>query len=336
MEKWYQAIERRRSVRNYKSGLNPQQLSNLQDFADKTVKAHDVRIAVGRSSKIFGGKLFSRIKGTDCFAAIISRNGKDQYVGYLGEIFVLECVSRGFGTCWLGSSYKPGIARDVIELEEGETIACVISIGIQGETPEYAKRKKMQRLTGLTIGEFSELPKWKRCALEAARRAPSAMNKQSWDFLTYAGKNGEEDIEGTLGVVSNDENFGYGWVDFGIAMLHIELGAFHCGYTGEWTVEAEEYEATFNAKNLRDIEDEAVFDGEEDYDREDEQGGSEEPDYVADFDLDEDYGTYDNFSAETNRYTDGDEYLDTSIINNSDGLDDILDLGNLFDTDSNE
>lgn len=238
MEKWYQAIGRRCSIRDYRSNLTTKQLASLQEFA-AGIEAHGVRIAIGRSGKIFSGKLFSsKISGTDCFAAIVSKNGKDVYSGYLGELFILECVSRGYGTCWLGSSFKMSAAQAAVELTEDEEIVCVTPIGIPGEEFELHQRKPISRLTGLSVQEFRALPKWQQCAIEAARRAPSAMNRQPWEFEVYDGK---------VSVVNVSNNFGYGLLDCGIAMLHMELGAAHLGVSGSWNMDADD-EAVFEAE----------------------------------------------------------------------------------------
>lgn len=235
MENWYNAIEQRFSVRRYKSGISAQEMASLQKFANETLNAHGIRIALGRSSNIFSSKLFQRkITGTECFAAIISKTGKDIYSGYIGEIFILECVSRGYGTCWIGSSFKMSAALETIELDEGESIVCVTPIGISDEEQPYRKRLSITELTDLTKDEFLNLPKWQQCAIESARLAPSAMNRQPWQFYVY---------DDSFGIVNVSRNLGYGHVDCGIAMIHAELGAAHCGVTTEWDMNTKSDEA---------------------------------------------------------------------------------------------
>jgi hypothetical protein len=65
-------------------------------------------------------------------------------------------------------------------------------------------------------------------ALEAARLAPSATNRQPWRF----------DVDASCITISTDKmnvNFGVSKrLDCGIAMLHIEVATLHAGIQGTW------------------------------------------------------------------------------------------------------
>lgn len=225
MEKWYQAIEKRCSVRRFRAEPTSDEMLSLQEVGD-SLEAHGIRIKVAKSDKIFAARLgVPKIKGTECFAAFISMDGRSTQLGYIGELFVLECVSRGLGTCWLGASFRMGAAQKAVELKQGEAIVCVTPIGYAGEEFKLRPRRSISALTGVTVQEFVALPKWQQCAIEAARRAPSAINAQPWEF---------EAGEDYLSVINTSSNLGYGKLDCGIAMIHMELGAAHCGVAGDW------------------------------------------------------------------------------------------------------
>lgn len=282
MENWYKAIDLRYSVRNYKSGISASEMASLQSFAN-SISSHGIRLAVTRNARIFGSKLFAkRITGTDCFCAVISKNGKDIYSGYLGEIFVLECVSRGFGTCWLGASYKQAVAEEAVELDRGEAIVCVISIGIPHEDEEKPLRKRLSiyELTDKKKEEFEQLPLWQQYAVRAARIAPSAMNHQPWQFYIY---------EDSIGIVNVSRNLGYGMIDCGIAMIHAEIGASHSGESFDWDLTSKDDEVIlYPIKNKEKTqEDEYMEEPSLDYDTEDSFDGEDEPaaDEKEDFDL---------------------------------------------------
>ena len=299
MDKWYNAIEQRFSVRRYRSGISAQEMANLQKFANG-IEAHGVRIAIGRSNKIFSGKIFTRkIVGTECFAAIISKNGKDLYSGYLGEIFILECVSRGYGTCWLGASFKMGAALETIELEPGESIVCVTPIGIPDEEPPYRKRLSLSELTDLTKDEFLDLPEWQQCAVESARLAPSAMNRQPWQFYIY---------EDSLGIVNISRNLGFGMIDCGIAMLHAELGASHAGEKVDWDVITRDDEAILypvrpKPEKKQRTENESTTENYDDAAYEDIETYDEEPESPQNYNGDDEDEFYD-FNFESDSETD--------------------------------
>jgi hypothetical protein len=91
------------------------------------------------------------------------------------------------------------------------------------------------------IGE-PQWPKWARTAVEAARLAPSATNRQPWNF------NIEHDSI-TLSVNNTGMEFNVSKrLDCGIAMLHIELGALNCGIQGGWEFLKKPQVACFNIK----------------------------------------------------------------------------------------
>ena len=75
----------------------------------------------------------------------------------------------------------------------------------------------------------SEWPEWIKLALEAARFAPSRFNKQPWRFhvekesIAVAVNRGSIEIEAVT-----PERLCL----CGIAMLHIESAALHCGMSG--------------------------------------------------------------------------------------------------------
>ncbi|MCX6363413.1 MAG: hypothetical protein NTW58_04450, partial [Actinobacteria bacterium] len=68
-------------------------------------------------------------------------------------------------------------------------------------------------------------PDWAVAAVEAARVAPSGANKQPWRFRLEGGSL----VMGRAG-----QTYWTAPIDFGIAMLHVELGAAHEGVHGAW------------------------------------------------------------------------------------------------------
>ena len=230
MQRWYEASQRRFSVRRYKDGPEEKQFEALAGMAE-LLRAHGVRIALGRSEEVFRPIFlwYGKISGTNSFAAIIAqKDAEPEMVGYVGEAFVLECTAMGLGTCWLGASYNKQTGLSAVELSDGERIGCLTPIGVPDEEYTARPRRSYEKLTGLTAEQFGELSVWQKRAIECARRAPSAMNSQPWRF--HASE------EGIL-VENTSKNFGYGRLDCGIAMLHLELGAAYCGIYGDWRKE---------------------------------------------------------------------------------------------------
>lgn len=226
MERWYNAVGQRFSVRKYSGAPPDEELTSLWEAA-ALLSVKGVRIVLLRSKRFFERKLFGygRISGTDCLAAVITNGAEPETAGYLGETFALECAAMGIGSCWLGLPQFKQAALKELALNEGEKLAIVIAFGVSDEKYAGRPRKGLDKLTGFSQEALIALPEWQQRAIECARLAPSAMNAQPWAF--EPGENG-------VAVRRTHENFGYGRLDCGIAMLHIELGAAHCGVSGEW------------------------------------------------------------------------------------------------------
>ncbi len=226
MERWYNAVGQRFSVRKYGGAPSEEDMKSLWETAN-LLSVRGVRITLLRSETFFTRSLFSYgiITGTDCLAAIVSNGAEPETVGYLGETFALECAAMGIGTCWLGLPQFKRAALKELKLEDGEKLAIVMAFGVPAQKYIGRPRKGLDKLTGLSQAALIDLPEWQQRALECARLAPSARNAQPWEFVTD---------ENGIAVYRTNENFGFGKLDCGIAMLHVELGAAHCGVSGEW------------------------------------------------------------------------------------------------------
>lgn len=241
MKKWYQAAKKRASVREYESKMPKEIFYELKDFAE-SLDNGDARIELKSKNGVLDRARFMSflggVQGTNCFAAVIVRDDNKFMGGYIGEAFVLECVSRGLGTCWLGGTYKRRSLKNYLRLDDDESLLCVIAVGKTSASTEPAAKKSIERLTGLSDSEFNELPEWQKEAVSIARLAPSALNKQPWELEV------ERDY---IRIINTKRNFGFGDVDCGIAMLHIEIGAAKHGVYGDWYFDGEDGEARFVA-----------------------------------------------------------------------------------------
>jgi hypothetical protein len=85
---------------------------------------------------------------------------------------------------------------------------------------------KRKRLDELVTGTPKQ--EWMTTALEAARLAPSAVNRQPWRFVL-----GDNSISIRVDK-ARDASKVARRLDCGIAMLHLELGARHTGIHGNW------------------------------------------------------------------------------------------------------
>ena len=232
MERWYNAAERRASVREFDSTLDRERFYSLKAFINSNLTAENARLVLLAKNGILKSFIlpYGKISGTNCFAAVISDKENKFMAGYLGESFVLECTARGYATCWLGASYNKRIVNNIIDLDANECLCGIIAVGLKEDPVKQAKKKSIEKLTGLDPESFRKLPAWQQSALNCARIAPSALNRQPWEL---------EINEDSIGIITNSYNFGFAEIDKGIAMMHIELGAAAEGVYGEWRPDGE-------------------------------------------------------------------------------------------------
>jgi len=190
---------------------------------------------------VFKGAIrpYGKIRGAPAFIAFIGNmenlNVQEQ-VGYMGEGIILEAEAMNLGTCWV-ALFQSKIAESLIELKENEQVIAIAAIG-------YAKKQvsieeRMMTGFGWTHGRKSlsdlvtgldevKYPQWVLSALNAARLAPSAVNRQPWRFQVNS-----KSI--TISVNSLRREYGVSRrLDCGIAMLHIEVAALNNGIDGNW------------------------------------------------------------------------------------------------------
>ena len=216
---WYDAIYARASVRTFTGEPTEEQLLRLGDLCRK-FSWQGVRMRLFR-----GPGMKSFIKGTQIFCAIALKKGTaPELAGFYGEALVLEAVSMGLGACWLGMFYHD-MVKNTFKPAQDEEVVRLIALG-QCAKPAFApKRKPLAEL--LEGGEESALAPWQKSALEAARVAPSAVNKQPWRFAF--------DVR-SISVLEKNSMITkkYAGYDRGIAMLHATIGAQREGRDGRW------------------------------------------------------------------------------------------------------
>ena len=233
---WYQAIFKRHSRRKFSDkSVEAGKLERLDELTNSlNQSAGAARIALVRShdgsifSGIRGG--YGVIKGAPAYLAFIAQpQAAESYaqLGYIGEAAILEATSLGLGTCWVSGTFDPQAAAADLELAAEERLVAVSPLGYPQSVKSLTekvmsgfagshKRKPMQQIC--TGEPLSKWPVWAVKAVEAARIAPSAMNRQPWIFH-YNGQTLSLETAGSGG-----GNFSKR-LDCGIALRHMEIGA---------------------------------------------------------------------------------------------------------------
>lgn len=130
--------------------------------------------------------------------------------GYYGEKIVLFAQQLGLNTCWAALTFNKKKVRELIP--EGETLCMVIALGY-GETQGAARKSK----TLQEVADAGSNPPWFVRGIEAALKAPTAVNQQKFHFSL---KDSEPFIRVKgLGTCTK--------VDLGIAAYHFEAASGH-------------------------------------------------------------------------------------------------------------
>jgi nitroreductase len=243
--RWHSVITKRRSRRRFTTGLlSKDLLEQVRIFCNSFQPFPHVRVVLipQPPKKIFRGALgpYGKIKGAQSVIAfignMISPHVQEQ-VGYTGEGVILEMTALKLDTCWVGGFFRPEVVRLFTEIKEHERVLAVTPIGYAAEKLSIEERlmtgfgltHHRRPLKDLVTGlEESVWPPWIKAALEAARLAPSAVNRQPWRFHV-------ETNSITVSVNRFALEFGLSKrLCCGIAMLHIEVAALADGRHGKW------------------------------------------------------------------------------------------------------
>jgi len=245
VSEWYAAIFNRRSRRQFElRPLDPGLLAKMKKVCNEFhpfPEARAVLVTQG-PDRVFKGVLgsYGKIKGAPAFIAFVGDMGHpfvQEKIGYFGEGILLEATALNLGTCWVGGMFRPEVVRSLIELHKNEKVLAVTPLGyargnlslqekiMVGIARSHHRKPFSELSTGL---DETRWPAWIKTALEAARLAPSAVNRQPWRFNVQ---------ERSITVSVDDPKDTYHIskrLDCGIAMLHIEVSALHSGVPGKW------------------------------------------------------------------------------------------------------
>jgi len=259
-------IHKRYSCRTYQDLLiQNSDLTALEDFTagcqfgplGNQVRFKVVAAQEGESTSLKGLGTYGFIKNPTGF--IIGRSeensGALEDFGYLMEAILLRAADLGLGSCWLGGTFTKSRFSRQMNLQDGEIIPAVASIGYPADQPAWldhtirAGARADHRLPWKKIffidsfnkainpeeaGDYHE-------SLELVRLAPSASNKQPWRILKK-GKDWHFYLQRTsqypppfFDYLLNLADLQR--VDLGIAMAHFELSARENGLAGKWMVQ---------------------------------------------------------------------------------------------------
>jgi nitroreductase len=256
-------INQRLSCRTYKKqALSDLDLKELSDFIKSNGIGplnNQIRIKIlaarhDDSQVLRGLGTYGFIQDPTGFiiGAINDHPGSLLDFGYVLEVIILKATELGIGSCWLGGTFTKSRFAAKMDLERGEDIPSVISIGYPSDQQAFVDRVSriyagsdrrlpwedlffdhsfQTTLDPNTAGSFKE-------ALSMVRLAPSASNKQPWRvvkddhtwhfFIHRTRKYPPVGFKLLLNAADLQ------MIDLGIAMSHFDLSLRENGTAGKW------------------------------------------------------------------------------------------------------
>ena len=211
-----QAIDARHSVRAYREDPIPQ---NVRDKLDACVGQCNTESGLHISVKYddpdgFDSRMahygnFRNVRNYIVLAGKKSKNFKF-LCGYYGEKIVLYAQQLGLNTCWTALTFNKKRVKELVP--EGESLCMVIALGY-GETQGQSRPSKtFEDVTGVKAGS---VPLWFLRGVDAALKAPTAMNQQKFRFTLK----GDEPYAAVRGAGP------YTFTDLGIVVYHFEAAS---------------------------------------------------------------------------------------------------------------
>jgi nitroreductase len=238
---WYDAVFLRHSQRKYSGEVPSDEVTRrIEEVCTEFRPFSGARAVLVRepANEVFKGAVgpyILRVTEAPYYIAFIANMSKPNIqaiTGYLGEGVILEATSLGLNTCWVGGFFRRNAVLKQIDVYDDERVLAITPVGYSKEKPDRvgvsSKQYRRKSLDSLIVSGKMSDNKWIESALEAARIAPSAANRQPWRFQISSD---------SVTVLANSRREGFGVsrkLDCGIAMLHLELGALAADSKGSW------------------------------------------------------------------------------------------------------
>ncbi len=211
---YLQAIESRHSVRSYEDRPIENEIKEkLNLYIEECNVEGGLHIQpVYDEPKAFDSFMahYGKFSGVNNYVALIGKKSADldEKIGYYGEKIALYAQTLGLNTCWVAMTYKK--VKTAYVLEKGEKLCIVLALGY-GKTQGVQHRSKSIE----EVSDYKEgCEEWFKNGVEAALKAPTAMNQQKFYFSC---NDGEVAAKAGIGF--------YTEIDLGIAKCHFEIGS---------------------------------------------------------------------------------------------------------------
>ena len=177
-----EAINERHSVRQYKTdAIENEKCEELKSFISECCKESGLNIQlIVNEPECFDVFLahYGKFKNAVNYIALVGKKDMpdlEEKCGYYGQKIVLKAQQMGLNTCWVAGTYSK--KKSKVKIEKDEKILCVISIGY-GENAGAEHRSKA--VEKLCKEDLNNAPDWFKEGVDAALKAPTALNQQKF------------------------------------------------------------------------------------------------------------------------------------------------------------
>lgn len=239
-ESWLSAEDTRVSKRSYTSQpIEHEKLEALKQLIHQVNTVFGVNAQlIENCHPLFEGfkASYGLLKGAHTCIALIGNSASPASkikLGYAGEMLVLEATALGLGSCWIGGTYHKKVARQFVQINEQESLFCLIAIGYNPQNMHFVEKmlsyaNRKTRSAESFLHTTQDIPDWVKEGASSVAKAPSALNAQPVGY----GYEGEK-----VTAFTTQPNHGFEEIDLGISMLHFEIGAKKHHIEGEWLLE---------------------------------------------------------------------------------------------------
>ena len=234
------AINIRTSIRSYDPDPidddTARQLDMTIDAVNMLADAH-IQLVRDQPAVFADANASGHLNNATNYLAVVGPkdDGARERAGFYTERVVLAATLRGLGTCWVGGSWDRSKAARHCRLSAGEELYLGVVIGyperhfdrmaksyteLAAMRDAHRESKTYEQFTAPMGDEArAAAPDWFKAGVQAAMKAPSAMNRQPIVF-SY---NPDDDTAAAM--IDPNVESGQALNDLGIAKLHFQIGA---------------------------------------------------------------------------------------------------------------
>ena len=234
------AINIRTSIRSYDPDPSDddtaRQLDMTIDAVNMLADAH-IQLVRDQPAVFADANASGHLNNAANYLAVVGPkdDGARERAGFYTERVVLAATLRGLGTCWVGGSWDRSKAARHCRLSAGEELYLGVVIGyperhfdrmaksyteLAAMRDAHRESKTYEQFTAPMSDEArAAAPDWFKAGVQAAMKAPSAMNRQPIVF-SY---NPDDDTAAAM--IDPNVESGQALNDLGIAKLHFQIGA---------------------------------------------------------------------------------------------------------------